>query len=126
MTVHIHDLGWAEFRHGLVQRLDAEVGVHRVTEPPTQDLARLQIHDADKIEEAASHRYEYDVSAPDLVGSVDLHLPQQVRIIWMLRIRLTGFWALGDHLQAHRRHYPSDAKPPDNRSFPAQVRSDLT
>lgn len=58
-----------------VQGFDAEVGMHRVREPPTQNPARGPIHDGDHVEEAVLDRHERDIGAPDLIGAVDLRLP---------------------------------------------------
>ena len=40
---------------GLLQCLDAEIGIHGVGQPPGQNLARRLIHDRRQIEEALAH-----------------------------------------------------------------------
>ena len=97
--IRIHDLGRAVSGDGFIQRIYAEVRMHRVRQPPTQDLARGPIHDRDQIQEPVLHRHEGDIGAPDLVGAVYRHLSQQVWEDRMLRMRLAGSGAFVDCLQ---------------------------
>ena len=53
--------------------LNAKVCVHRVRQPPAQNLARGPIHDRDKVQEAVLRRHKSDICSRDLVGAVDLH-----------------------------------------------------
>ena len=62
----------------------------------------------------------------DLVRSVDLHLPQQIREDWVLRMRLAGPRALVNRLKTHPGHQLPDAMTPDNRTLSPQVSRDLT
>lgn len=68
--ISIHDLGRAEFVDGLAQRLDAEVGLQRVRDPPREDLAGVPVHDRYQVEEPVPHGQVGDVRAPDLVRAI--------------------------------------------------------
>ena len=114
------------FGDGLVQGLDAEVGMHRIAEPPAQHLARGPIHDGHQLEEAVLDRHERDIGAPDLIGSVDLHLSQQIRIDRVLWVSLAGPRPFVDSLQTHLGYQPPDAVTPDDRAFSSQISRDLT
>ena len=54
-----------------------------------------------------------------------MHLSQQLREDRALRMRLASPRELVNRLKAHFGHQSPDAMTPDNRSFPAQVGSDL-
>ena len=125
MRTPASDLRWAVFRDGLVQSLDTEVGMHRVRQPPAEHLARGPIHDGKQIQEAVLDRHEGDIRTPDLVGSVDLHFPQQIRINRVLRMPLAGSGALVDCLQPHLRHQSAHAMAAHDGAFPAQIGRDL-
>ncbi|WP_371743982.1 hypothetical protein, partial [Mangrovicoccus sp. HB161399] len=44
-----------------------------------------------------------NVCAPDLVRAVDDHVPQQIRILAVLRMGHRGAWLLVDGAQTHHR-----------------------
>lgn len=121
----IHDLRRAVFGDGFVQGIDAEVGVHRVRQPPAPHPARGPIHDGYQIEEAVLDRHERDIGTPDLIGAVDLHLSQQIREDRMLGMRLAGSGAFVDCLQTHLRHQPPYTMPSYDDPFPTQIGCDL-
>ena len=73
----IHDFGRAELADGLVQGLEAGLGLQRVGYPPGQHLAGEPVHDSDGTEKAFAHRQTGDVGAPDLIGPVDPQPAQQ-------------------------------------------------
>src|SRR3954447_19276589 len=64
--VGVEDLRVAEPLQSLLQRLDAEVRVHRVRDLPGQHLARGPVHHRNQIQKAPPHWYIRDVSTPDL------------------------------------------------------------
>ena len=123
--IRIHDLGRAVSGDGFVQRFDAEVGVHRVAEAPAQDLARGPVHDCHEIQEAVPNRHKSDVGAPDLIGPVDLHLPQQIREDRVLWMRLAGSGTFIDCLKTHLRHQTTHSMAPHDNPFTAQIGGDL-
>ena len=49
--VGVHDLGRSEAVDGLVQRLNAKVGLKRVRDAPCQHLAGVPVHDRHQIQE---------------------------------------------------------------------------
>src|SRR6476659_10439114 len=83
--VGVEDLGFAKPLQSLLQRLNAEIRIHRVRDPPRQHLARGPIHYRNQIQKAAPYRYIRDVRTPDLVWPVNHHLPQQIRIDLVVR-----------------------------------------
>lgn len=66
-----HDIGRAEAVVRLVQRLETEVGLKRVRDALGQYVAGEPVRNGKQVEEASSHRYEGDVGAPYLVGSLN-------------------------------------------------------
>ncbi len=69
--VGVEDLRPAVGGQGLLDRVDAERGVHRDRQPPAQDLAAEPVHYRAQVAEAARHRDVGDIHRPDLVGPVD-------------------------------------------------------
>lgn len=86
---------------------------------------RRPIYDGDKVQEAVLDRHKGDICAPNLIGAVNLPLPQQIRIDRMLGVRLAGSRTLVDRFQAHLRHEATDAMATNNDPFPAQIGRDL-
>lgn len=68
--VGVENLELAVARQDFLQRLDAEVGLHRDRHPPGQDLAAEPIDDGHEIDEPPRHRDIADASRPDLVGPI--------------------------------------------------------
>jgi hypothetical protein len=62
----------------------------------------------------------------DLGRAVDLHLPQQIRIDRVLRMRLAGPRTLVDRLQPHLGHQPAHPMTACDDIVPAQIGRDLT
>jgi len=123
--IRIHDLWRAVFGDCLLQSLDAKVGMHRIAEPPAQHLPGCPVHNRHQIQEAILDWHEGDVGAPDLVGAVDHHLPQQIRIDRMLWVWLAGSGAFIDCLQAHLCHQTSHAVASHDDALPAQICREL-
>ena len=73
--VGVEDAGLAVTGDRLLQRRDAEVGLHRVRQPPGEDPAARPVHDRHEIEEATAHRDVSHIGAPDLVRPLDRHMP---------------------------------------------------
>lgn len=99
--IRVEDLRSAEAGDRLLQRGDAEVSIHRIRQPPSQNLAAEPVHDGDQVQEASAHRDVGYVCAPDLVRPVDGQMPQQIRIGLVPRMWLTGLRALVDRRQTH-------------------------
>lgn len=94
---------------GLVQGLNAEVGVQRVRDPPRQNHAGVPVHERHQIEKPAAHRKIGDVHAPDLIWPPHTHPPQEVGVRLVLLCRLARFRFLVDRHQLHQAHEPTDA-----------------
>ena len=107
--VGVHDFGRAELVDGLVQRLDAEVGLQRVGDAPSQNLTGEPVHDGHQIEDPFAHRRVCDVGAPDLIGSVDPQPAQQIGVglVPLCGLAGMGFWV--DRHQSHKAHQSPDA-----------------
>lgn len=93
----------------LLQRIAAEGCVHGVGQPPRQHIAAVPVDYRGQIHEALRHRNIGDVSAPDLIDPVDLHVAQQVRIDLVLGRGLAGGRPRRDALYSHDPHQPLDA-----------------
>ena len=57
-----------------------------------------------QIHEALRHRHIGNIRRPDLIGSSDLHIPQQIGIFLVLRVRDGRARAWIHRLQPHRPH----------------------
>jgi hypothetical protein len=84
--IGVPDFGLAEAERR-VKRGQAEAGLHRIGELPTEHEAAEPIHDRDQVEEAAAHRNVRNIGAPDVVGPLDGDAAQQVRIDLVTRRR---------------------------------------
>jgi hypothetical protein len=69
--IGIDDLGLAVPGDRQRQCLYAEVGMHRVGEPPGQNLSAVPVHHRHRNQEAAAHRQVRDIDSPDLTGAID-------------------------------------------------------
>ena len=52
--IAVHDLWPAEAVHRFIERLNTELGLVGVRDPPCQDLARRPVHDRNQIEEGGA------------------------------------------------------------------------
>ena len=81
------------FRHAVsahreLERLDAMERVHRVHDAVRHVLAAVKVHDGDHERPVPGDRRVSDVRRPDLVRTVDLQIFQQIRILFVLGMRL--------------------------------------
>src|ERR1700761_592019 len=90
--IGVENLGVAKPLQSLLQRLNAEVSVHRVRDTPRQHLARGPVHHRHQIQKTAPHWYIRDVSTPDLVRTLNHQLPQQIRIDLVRGVRNRRAW----------------------------------
>jgi hypothetical protein len=70
----------------LLERLDEKIRRQAVRDSPAQDLTAVPVHNGDQIHEAARHRDIGHVGRPDLIGSIDGEVAQQIRIDGMPRM----------------------------------------
>ena len=103
------------------QRLDAEAGVHRVRQPPSQHVTAGPVHDRDQVQEARRHRDVGDVGAPDLVRAVYRQLSKQIRIDAVTRLRGARTRLAVERFQPHQTHQPADPAPSHQRALAPQV-----
>src|SRR3954468_11195746 len=112
LSLAIEDLRPAEPAQRLFQGLDAEVGVQRVRNSPSQNRPRVPVHDGDQVDEAPGQRDVGDLplrvaqgpAAPDLVDPVDRQAAQEIRILDVFGRRLAGIGTLVDGHQTHQPH----------------------
>jgi len=102
--VGVEDAGPAVASNRLLHRRNTEVSIHRVGEPPSENLAARPVHNGDEVEEAALHRNVGHIRTPHLVRLIDGQVAQQIRIDLVLRVRLAGLRALIDRRQARLGH----------------------
>jgi hypothetical protein len=105
----------------LFQRRDAEVGPHRVRQPPGKNLAARPVHDGDEVKETAPHRDVSHVGAPDLVWPLDRQMPQQIRVNLVVRVRLARLRSLIDRRQADLAHQTPHPLAADAPAQPPQM-----
>lgn len=79
------------FRQGFLQRLDAELGLHRYRDPMRQNPPTEHIDDCREIDEASGHCYVGDVYRPHVIGGLDLHAAQQIGVDLVTRSGLLVF-----------------------------------
>ena len=108
-----------------IQRLDTERNIHGVRQPPGENMTRRPVHDRHQIQKAALNRDVSDIRAPDLIGTVYPHVPQQIRLNPVFRARIAGSGLLVDRLQAHQPHQASNPVSPDANTFSSQLTNHL-
>ena len=95
----------------ILQRLDAERGLHRDGDTPRQHAPREPVEHCGEIDEAFRHRDIGDVHRPDLVRPHDFHAAQQIGIDLVPRLRLRRARAPVERLNAHAPHQRFDVTP---------------
>ena len=120
--VGVEDLGLAEARERLVERLEAERHVHAVRQPPCQHRPARPVDDRDQVQKPALHRQVGDVGRPDLVGPVDHQVAQQVGIDLVPRRRPRGPWLRAERRDPHQTHQPLHALAVDRPALGPQHR----
>jgi len=71
---------------GAVNRLDAEPGVEGVGQLPGENRPTVPVDHGAQVHVAALDRDVGDVHLPDLVGSIDHQMAQQVAVDGILRV----------------------------------------
>jgi len=119
--IRVEDLRLAVSSHRVAQGLDAEPGVHRVRQPPCQDMARRPVHDRNQIEEPPPHRDVGDVGAPDMIGTIHRHIPEQIGINPVRRVGRAGLGRLVDRFQTHEAHQAPNPVTPGTEAVAPQL-----
>jgi len=83
------------------QSFQTETGFHGIGNGPAQHLPRIPVHHRAQVGVAAGHRHVGDVGAPDLVGSGNLQIPEQVRIFAVAVVRNTRARLAPDRFVTH-------------------------
>ena len=78
--IRIENVRPAVTGQSFIQRLDAELRFHGDRQPPSENPAAEPVDDGREIDEAARHRDVRDVHGPDLVGSDDRQVAQEIRV----------------------------------------------
>lgn len=102
--VSIEYVGFVITGQRFLDCFDAEGCFHRDRQPPRQNSPAAPVHDGAEVDEAASHRNICQVHRPDLVGSGDRQLLQEVRINFATWCWFGGVRATIDRLDAHPLH----------------------
>lgn len=127
--IRVEDLRRGVSGQRVVQRLDAEEGIHGVRQPPGENMARRPIHDRDQVQEAVLDGDRGDVGAPDpgscpgqaLIGPVDREPPEKIRANPMREMGFAGSRCLIDGLQSHQPHHPANPMTPDVNAVPPRL-----
>ena len=99
-----------------LERVDAENAVHRVRQPPRQDMAAGPVHHGDEIKKAI-RRDIGDVRR--LVRPIDHQVAQQVGIHPVLRVGHAGARLAVD--DRHQAHQPPHPVPPADHALATQM-----
>src|SRR5215218_8626465 len=89
---------------GFLQGLDAERGLQANRHPPRENPPAEPIDYGGQVDEAARQGHVSDVHGPDLVGAVDAHAPEQIRVDLVPRRWLRGVRLTVERLEAHPLH----------------------
>jgi len=105
--VGVVDLGDAEGERGL-DGLDAEPDRQTPRQPPRQDVPRIPVQDRHEVKPLALGAHVGEIRAPNLIGTANGHVPQEVRIGLVGRVRRTRLPARTQGLDAHHPHQALD------------------
>jgi hypothetical protein len=103
-----------------MQSFKAEPGIHGVWQTPGAHTAGGPIHDRHQVQKAVLHRDVRNVDAPDLIGPLDRHAPQQIGINLVFGMGVGGSGRLIDRLQAHQPHQAANPVPFRHLRIPPQ------
>ena len=124
--IGVEDLRNAATFQRICQRLRAEAGVQRVTQPPGQHPPARPVHHRHQVKEPTLHRNVGDVRAPRLIRALDRNSSQQIGIHAVLRVRYGGPRFAVDRLQPQQTHQPPHPLPTYRHSLARQVTHHLT
>ena len=124
--IGVEDLRNAVAFQRLRQRRQAELGVHRVGQPPRQHPPAGPVHDRHQVQEPALHRDVGDVRAPHLIRSLNRKPPQQIGIHPVLRVGDAGARLAVDRFQPQQPHQPPHPVPTNRHPLARQMAHHLT
>ena len=76
---------WLSPAQSLLQRVETEATIQCVGELPGQNIAAVPVNDGNEIHEAFGHGHIGDIGAPDLIGTSNGQIAQQIWIDLVLR-----------------------------------------
>ena len=93
-------IGVEDFRlsvsiHRLLQRFHAEIALQRNRQTPRQHPPAEPVHHRNQINKAPGHRNIRYIGAPDLIGMVDVQIPQQIWVDFVSGMSPAGVRLLG-------------------------------
>src|SRR4051812_24404350 len=118
--VGIEDLRPAVADQSFLQGIDAEVGVQRVRNSPSQHRPRVPVHDRHQVDEALGKRDVGNVTAPDLIDA--RQAAEKIRVLGVLGRRLAGVGALIDGDPSHQPHQALNPLAIDGEALGGQPR----
>jgi hypothetical protein len=118
--IRIEDVRPSVTGQSFIQRLDAELRFHGDRQPPGENPAAEPVDDGCQIDEAARHRDVRDVHGPDLVGSDDRQVEQEIGVNLVPRRWLRGVGLTIDRLDPHALHQRGDMSTADDNCFRVQ------
>ncbi len=119
--IRIEDLGRSVTGQCLLQRVDTEVRVQGIGDPPRQDTAAIPVHHDHQVHKPACQRNVTDVGRPHLVWPVDRQAAQPVGIDPVALARQAGPWPWVDGLETHLTHQAADPLAVDPVPQPVEV-----
>jgi hypothetical protein len=111
--IGIEDLRHTIAAHGLLHRVQTEVGRQRVGETPGHHPATRPVQDRKQVHEAPRHRDVGNIGGPDMIESRDLQVAQEIRIDPMGRMPAAEMRLPIQGLKAHAAHQGGHM-PPSN------------
>src|SRR3954454_19014598 len=100
--IGVEDLRLAMASQGLLDRFDAEPGLHRDRQPPGQNPPAEPVDHGGEVDETTRHRNVSNIHCPDLVGTRDWKIAQEIRIDLVPRRRLGSVGLAVNGLDPHR------------------------
>lgn len=102
--IGVEDIGTAILRDGLSYGLKAEVRRERIGQPPRQHPATRPVQDGEEIHEAALHGNIRDICRPDVIGTTDREIAEEIRIDGVGRMPSTQMRFTIQGLDSHAAH----------------------
>ena len=98
----------------LLHRVQTEIGRERVGESPGQHPATGPIEHREQIDEAPCHRNVGDIRRPDVIGTTDREIAEEIRIDGVGRMPLAEVRLAIQGLNPHAAHQGGDMPPPND------------
>src|SRR5271165_2868710 len=108
--IRVEDFRPAMLRQSLLQRLDAELGLHGDRYAMAENPAAEPIDHGDEINKALLHRDVADIRRPYLIWPRDRQIAQEIRINLVPRRRLRGVRLAIDRFDRHALHQRRDVQ----------------